>query len=845
MADPLALASPGSSDAILEGHPQPAKMAAALRFGHPQDLAALEHMDMNISFQAGRHQDRLALWYHRNDGPWTPQGLTSPQGDVRNQSILNTLRGNPLVFSHYRESIVPSDCDTVPPGAIPPPSDSGYGGSHGAKLSVANGSVCDESLDRNPETQSLVGHINELNFQSYSQDMVSRAGVIPGTPWPQSQPFAPPSLAASSTVDHTVNLEGIRECDVCKKLLKTRSEFKKHKQRHDKPFRCDVKDCTRREGFSTSNDLDRHKRSLHPDEKVGGNRYQCPVGMCKNKDKIWPRADNFRAHLKRVHQKDITTDEDLDQYRLRSAPPSKEPTDVAHSNTARELNQFGASPTENVNSDAWALHRSSAIDLPAGPSSIVPVEDPSQTQVEETPSLEDRPSDPHRLELLDSTISHEVHSDSDDALLDKEAGIPGPTSPHPDPLDDSEFTKPRHLEKSAGLHSQKPDSILAGDIGPLDLEKEKGVNEPRDCTSGAPFGNTPPNGQLVGPVNTGDKAPTSSEPGRLDTGNISPLPLDITNRDNILHLLETLQSRGVLEGCVEELGYRKDIPPDPEDAKQESIASNVSEQHHVCPRCPKTFSRRCELKKHEKRHLKPYGCTSPGCDKRFGSKNDWKRHENSQHFMLEHWRCDEKQADDPSRTCGKIVYRRELFKQHLGTWHHVKDQASLEIKLETCRVGRNSEARFWCGFCREIIENKEEGIHAWTERFDHIDDHFHGRNNQVKKEISDWKNEYLLNPRPESPANDSEDSSAASSEMPSSADGAHLRGLEEVEKQQARVAKPKRKRDDGYDATALKRIETMEEMPRYHCCQCRETMPVTSRQCTNYPCEHRLCEDCS
>lgn len=78
--------------------------------------------------------------------------------------------------------------------------------------------------------------------------------------------------------------------------------YSKHKQRHEKPHRCPVADCIRTEGFSTINDVDRHVRSCHPGTKAKGNQYVCSFPGCRFKDKKWPRADNFRSHLRRTHQ---------------------------------------------------------------------------------------------------------------------------------------------------------------------------------------------------------------------------------------------------------------------------------------------------------------------------------------------------------------------------------------------------------------------------------------------------------------------------------------------------------------------------------------------------------------
>lgn len=141
-----------------------------------------------------------------------------------------------------------------------------------------------------------------------------------------------------------------------------------------------------------------------------------------------------------------------------------------------------------------------------------------------------------------------------------------------------------------------------------------------------------------------------------------------------------------------------------------------------------------------KRHAKPYACTFAKCCKKFGSKNDWKRHENSQHFQLEIWRCAEQTTDRPDQLeCGKVCHRRESLKSHLEKDHGMYDQAMLDKKLSDCRLGRNFESRFWCGFCQKTIEPTGKGGPAHSERFDHIDDHFNGKNGLPKADINNWK----------------------------------------------------------------------------------------------------------
>lgn len=91
-------------------------------------------------------------------------------------------------------------------------------------------------------------------------------------------------------------------CPACQKAVKTKSELKKHELRHSKPFKCKFFGCYRTEGFSTTNDLERHTRSKHPtDTQNPRSGHMCRVPGCKSKDKIWPRLDNFLSHLKRIH----------------------------------------------------------------------------------------------------------------------------------------------------------------------------------------------------------------------------------------------------------------------------------------------------------------------------------------------------------------------------------------------------------------------------------------------------------------------------------------------------------------------------------------------------------------
>ena len=86
------------------------------------------------------------------------------------------------------------------------------------------------------------------------------------------------------------------------------SNSRKHLLRHTKPYKCAIPECPKPDGFTTKNDLDRHQKSVHKitPANVSDKSYKCAA--CYNKDKIWPRLDNFRSHCNRLH-KDLDVDE--------------------------------------------------------------------------------------------------------------------------------------------------------------------------------------------------------------------------------------------------------------------------------------------------------------------------------------------------------------------------------------------------------------------------------------------------------------------------------------------------------------------------------------------------------
>lgn len=91
-------------------------------------------------------------------------------------------------------------------------------------------------------------------------------------------------------------------CSKCDASFKTPAELKKHFARHEPQYFCNIPGCTRgRDGFTTKNDLDRHRKTMHKILSPNDRFWKCFYPDCAKTEKVWPRLDNFKAHIVRMH----------------------------------------------------------------------------------------------------------------------------------------------------------------------------------------------------------------------------------------------------------------------------------------------------------------------------------------------------------------------------------------------------------------------------------------------------------------------------------------------------------------------------------------------------------------
>ncbi|MCJ1439376.1 hypothetical protein MMC27_008768 [Xylographa pallens] len=252
----------------------------------------------------------LRFW--ATDGPWNPQAITGGTGNqalMRDISLQDRAVRPHGSFAPFRE---PARSDPGSHFTGRGPSDSGYA----TKSQVTRSVVSADYRDQSQENHSLAGGVYGIQIQPE------------GAPHDYSYHDSQDTHSIgyenlSNDPRETANtLSSAYECQDCRITCKNQSDYKKHLHRHSKSFVCGEADCSRgSKGFSTKNDLDRHKKSVHHIvlENTMDRSFKCAGINCAKREKVWPRLDNFKSHCIRMHKT-----EDLDELIKQSeVEPSK------------------------------------------------------------------------------------------------------------------------------------------------------------------------------------------------------------------------------------------------------------------------------------------------------------------------------------------------------------------------------------------------------------------------------------------------------------------------------------------------------------------------------------------
>ncbi|KAJ3492430.1 hypothetical protein NLG97_g5402 [Lecanicillium saksenae] len=573
-----------------------------------------------------------------------------------------------------------------------------------------------------PSVASYSGAAQEAAGTSHMGEMLGdiHIGNL-GPHMPSMRDNAMDAISTYSSATAATGHRGPFRCTQCQKICKSQSNLKKHELTHSRPHLCNYRGCSKStEGFSTPNDLQRHKASVHKEASFG---YQCTHPDCTRggEPKIWPRKDNFRTHLSKVHKIEISPETADSEYRIKPDPQ------IENTGVPNDIPAF-----EGLTSPSLDVQLPDANTHVADP--VLMDTDQPQYDSQQTTSA------------IMSDVSYYPVYDAN----------PQPSSQHPsfqgvalqaDVSFGAESAQSLPVHQSGSFCNQ---SFAAPSL-PMTTSDMFGT---QSTVNNAGYQAAPPQGRLSQDTNGMDDVPRMRSPRTSSVfsaprGSYTVASSQATTQtiDALCH--DTLVSEGYTPSqLVATLAtYPAELLEQALKSKpQSSCTSNEPEDMsgsrsgaYPCSQCAKVCNRACELKKHMKRHDRPYGCTVQGCGKSFGSKNDWKRHESGQHSAVEAWACEED-------GCVAVFEDRLAFTQHLNESHDMIHEEDLQSKIQSCRIGRQCDSRFWCGFCRRVVEIDDamvqedggNGTH-WSRRFDHIDGHLFGKGGLDMKSKSQWR----------------------------------------------------------------------------------------------------------
>jgi hypothetical protein len=511
---------------------------------------------------------------------------------------------------------------------------------------------------------------------------------------------------------------------------------RKHTARHTREHVCNQPGCSRAEkGFATVNDLERHQKTVHSMEPLHGQSrmFKCFSTNCKQAEKEWPRLDNFKQHLVRMHKSEDTQgliDRSNEWYKTEKKPPQPAPGMQSRDQRydfPQPLKTSSRPRVQNHLSLNWQPTASLA-QLPQAQSRNRPRHSSFSSQPNPSPC-----SSPFSGPSLRDSRGHDMSSIGGNQH-DRELGNADPSRWSSEILPDYSHQMP-HGRITSAYTVPNPDTSAMSDLPDMSCPSYPGglttaQDDLAQIASNFPLEQqrnlSPSDPDLPAPLTPAGATRRSSQQWTVPIEAFRALVGGSASGYKLkrVALLEQIMKAGI------------------EKLKESQVTSTLTSgagSYRCCEaRCTKAFSRPCDLKKHLKRHHRPYGCTFSSCSEKFGSKYDWKRHETSRHFQRECWRCPfcsagaATPANCLSTSSARLFYNQRHYENHLGSSHGAS-QEKIREHVRKQRIGRNCRSTFWCGFCEKIVVLHEKGLKGANERFNHIDDHF-----KKKRRIENW-----------------------------------------------------------------------------------------------------------
>ncbi|KAJ9660820.1 hypothetical protein H2198_002359 [Neophaeococcomyces mojaviensis] len=522
-------------------------------------------------------------------------------------------------------------------------------------------------------------------------------------------------------------------------------------RRQEKKYQC--AECGSAKSFVTTNDRDRHMKTVHAILNKGDRIYICHIDNCSASTKIWPRLDNFKQHVSRMHG---------EQYADRAEDMWQEYEPEKHSRLLAPSRAKGRLNTTAMPSLSHGIAGSSMLQRTVPPStpSIGANAPPSsqgfnQFRPKHLPR-HSRLSLHGRSSLGDELIRMHGHYFPPHASITEgtRGEIPSAQLPQSGFID-SFGQDPRQLTLADRHTLAGPEVSMERMYADRD-EMMQSSEVPHISTSAADFaamgGGLSANDSqpIIGHTQLGDALLLQSNAeGRSDASlpdrlqkllqGLSPehgqtfaklLRAPSDTRESAAGLLQQTNGRS-----IDQSGRSRSVPSksssrDRQADGQKLLRCSVEfkSQSGEMKSCSKLFHKKSELRKHEKRHKRIYGCTFDNCYKRFGTKWEWKRHEHKQHNQPELWRCQAVLED--GRVCAQIFHDDIESKKHLRQQHFQGEDGANEDYVnkfaKSCWLAKKWLGPYWCGFCKEIVKQSKNvpyGPEMVKERDIHVSSH--------------------------------------------------------------------------------------------------------------------------
>lgn len=435
--------------------------------------------------------------------------------------------------------------------------------------------------------------------------------------------------------------------------------IRQSQQRHKCLLLKDSKPCTA--VFVTTNDLERHRASVHKVWKTSQKFWNCPYCPSDQKPpKPWPRLDNLVSHIKCAHK-------DIEGTDLEAVKKGFRLYDPALHGSQSQQQEDGRVQHLDPPASRSRPHIASHISAPSS-------------------SAQQRPAtiDPELLKSTGSLPADKLLSESWRSAY-----------------------QPAELTTIDGSINGRTHGLT---LGLTPLWDDAGD----DLTFGSIFANQetdlPQVGRHLDPaVSTIDSL-------------VESLPPD--DEEKLFRLLLERRAKLSITSDVkpEALAPRVSVVPNEDDGPSRfpckmpaMIGAGL---------CPSTFKTAGELRKHQKKHEMKYACTFDRCFRRWGTKYQWHRHEFRKHMQEEQWRCQGVDSES-GIVCTFYCRTRDAFVSHIGEKHpHLKGQRS-KAYLVQCELGKQWQHAFWCGFCQKGVPTSDvvPGSPIAKARYSHIEEH--------------------------------------------------------------------------------------------------------------------------